>query len=120
MFAAAAALLAGIGVYGVMNYSVAQRRHELGVRLALGAQPRDLFALVVGRGLLLAAIGATLGLAGALALGPAIRGLLFGIQPTDPATLVLVPVALAAVALLACSLPARRAARIDPLEALRQ
>jgi len=86
MFAAAAALLAGIGVYGVMNYSVAQRRHELGVRLALGAQPRDLFAVVLGRGLLLTAFGGALGLAGALALGPVIRGLLFGVRPTDPAT----------------------------------
>lgn len=119
MFAAAAALLAGIGVYGVMSYSVAQRSHELGVRLALGAQPRDLFALVLGRGLLLTALGAALGLAGALALGPLMRGLLFGIRPTDPATLVLVPVVLAAVAVLACSLPGRRAARIDPLDALR-
>jgi putative ABC transport system permease protein len=119
MFAAAAALLAGIGVYGVMSYSVTQRRHELGVRLALGAQPRDLFALVVGRGLVLTAFGGALGLAGALALGPAVRRLLFGVRPTDPATLVLVPVALGAIALLACSLPGRRAARIDPLEALR-
>jgi putative ABC transport system permease protein len=119
MFAAAAALLAGIGVYGVMSYSVAQRRHELGVRLALGAQPGDLFALVVGRGLLLTAIGSALGLAGALALGPLVRGLLFGVRPTDPATLALVPATLAAVALLACSLPGRGAARIDPLEALR-
>ena len=119
MFAAAAALLAGIGVYGVMSYAVAQRRHELGVRLALGAQPRDLFALVLGRGLVLTAFGSALGLAGALALGPAIGGLLFGVGPTDPVTLVLVPVGLAAVALLACWLPGRRAARIDPLEALR-
>jgi putative ABC transport system permease protein len=119
MFAAAAALLAGIGVYGVMSYAVAQRRHELGVRLALGAQPRDLFALVLGRGLVLTAFGSALGLAGARALGPAIGGLLFGVGPTDPVTLVLVPVGLAAVALLACWLPGRRAARIDPLEALR-
>jgi putative ABC transport system permease protein len=119
MFAAAAALLAGIGVYGVMSYAVAQRRHELGVRLALGAQPRDLFALVLGRGLVLTALGSALGLAGARALGPAIGGLLFGVGPTDPVTLVLVPVGLAAVALLACWLPGRRAARIDPLEALR-
>jgi putative ABC transport system permease protein len=119
MFAAAAAVLAGIGVYGVMSYSVAQQRHELGVRLALGAQPRDLFALVLGRGLVLTAFGGALGLAGALALGPLMHGLLFGVRPTDPATLVVVPIALAAVALLACSLPGRRAARIDPLEALR-
>jgi predicted permease len=119
IFAAAAALLAGIGVYGVMGYNVAQRTHELGVRLALGAKPRDLFALVVARGLLLAAVGAALGLAGALALGPVMRGLLFGVRPADPITLVLVPVVLAGVALLACSLPGRRAARIDPIESLR-
>ncbi|HSL19920.1 MAG TPA: hypothetical protein VK886_00165 [Vicinamibacterales bacterium] len=81
--------------------------------------PRDAIALVFGRGLVLTAFGGALGLAGALALGPAIRGLLFGVQPTDPPTLVLVPAALAGVALLACSLPGRRAARIDPLEALR-
>lgn len=119
LFAAAAALLAGIGVYGVMSYVVAQRRHELGVRLALGATPRDLFALVVNRGLLLAGVGAVMGLAGALALGPALRGLLYGVKPTDPVTLLLVPVVLAAVALIACSVPARRAARIDPIDALR-
>jgi putative ABC transport system permease protein len=119
LFAAAATLLAGIGVYGVMSYNVAQRRHELGVRLALGAKPRELFTLVVSRGLLLAAVGAALGLAGSLALGPVIRGLLFGVRPTDPATFVLVPVALAAVALLACSLPGRRATRVNPIEALR-
>jgi putative ABC transport system permease protein len=119
LFAAAATLLAGIGVYGVMSYNVAQRRHELGVRLALGAKPRELFTLVVGRGLLLAAIGAALGLAGSLALGSVMRGLLFGVRPTDPATFALVPVVLAAVALLACALPGRRATRIDPIEALR-
>jgi putative ABC transport system permease protein len=119
LFAAAATVLAGIGVYGVMSYNVAQRRHELGVRLALGAKPRELFTLVVSRGLLLAAVGAALGLAGSIALGPVMRGLLFGVRPTDPATFVLVPVALAAVALLACSLPGRRATRVDPIEALR-
>ncbi len=119
LFAAAAALLAGVGVYGVMSYNVAQRSGELGVRLALGAQPRDVFALVVRRGLLLAAIGAVLGLGGALAIGPAIRGLLFGVRPTDPLTLVVVPLVLTGVALAACALPGRRAARIDPIEVLR-
>jgi len=120
LFAAAAALLAGIGVYGVMSYVVAQRTHELGVRLALGARPPALFALVVGRGLLLAGIGAGIGLAGAVALGPLLRGLLFGVNPTDPATLVGVSLVLAAVAVLACAIPGRRASRIEPLEALRQ
>jgi putative ABC transport system permease protein len=120
LFAAAAALLAGIGVYGVMSYAVAQRTHELGVRLALGAKPRDLFALVVGRGLVLASVGAVLGLAGTLAVGPVIRGLLFGVRPADPPTLVLVPLVIAAVAAIACAVPGRRAARIEPLEALRE
>jgi putative ABC transport system permease protein len=120
LFAAAAALLAGIGVYGVMSYGVAQRTHELGVRLALGARPPALFALVVGRGLLLTGIGAALGIAGAVALGPVLRGLLFGVKPTDPVTLLGVSLVLAAVAVLACAIPGRRAARIEPLEALRQ
>ena len=120
LFAAAAALLAGIGVYGVMSYVVAQRTHELGVRLALGARPRALFALVVGRGLLLAGIGAAIGLAGAVALGPLLRGLLFGVNPTDPVTLLGVSLVLTAVAVLACAIPGRRASRIEPLEALRQ
>ncbi len=120
LFAAAAALLAGIGVYGVMSYAVAQRTHELGVRLALGAKPGDLFRLVVSRGLILAAIGAVIGVAGALGVAPVIRGLLFGVRPADPLTLLAVPVVIAAVALLACALPGRRAASIEPLEALRQ
>ncbi len=120
LFAAAAALLAGLGVYGVMSYVVAQRTHELGVRLALGARPPDLFALVVGRGLLLTGAGSVLGLVGALALGPLLRGLLFGVSSADPATLVLVPLVLATVALLACAIPGRRAARTEPLEALRR
>ena len=119
-FAAAAAILAGIGVYGVMSYAVAQRRHELGVRLALGASPRRLFALVVGRGLVLAGAGAVLGVAGGLAAGPLMRGLLFGVQPGDPATLALVPIVLAAIAAMACAVPGLRAARIEPVEALRE
>jgi predicted permease len=120
IFAAAAVLLAGIGVYGVMNYVVAQRSHEIGVRLALGAKPRDAFRLVVGRGLMLTAIGATVGLAGAFALGPVMESLLSGVRPRDTVTLVTVPLILAAVAFLGCALPGRRAARIAPLEALRQ
>jgi putative ABC transport system permease protein len=120
LFAAAAVILAGIGVYGVMSYAVAQRRQELGVRLALGASPRNLFALVVGRGLALAAIGGTVGVVAGLAASPLMQGLLSGVEPRDPATLVLVPALLAVVAVLACAVPARRAARIEPLEALRQ
>jgi putative ABC transport system permease protein len=120
VFAAAAVLLAGIGVYGVMNYVVAQRSHEIGVRLALGARPRDAFRLVLGRGLLLTAIGATLGLAGALAIGPLMESLLSGVRPRDTVTLALVPLILAAVAFLGCAVPGRRAARIQPIEALRR
>jgi putative ABC transport system permease protein len=120
VFAAAAVLLAGIGVYGVMNYVVAQRSHEIGVRLALGARPRDAFRLVLGRGLLLTAIGATLGLAGALAIGPLMESLLSGVRPRDTLTLAIVPLILAAVAFLGCAVPGLRAARIQPIEALRR
>ena len=120
LFAGAAVLLAGIGVYGVMSYVVSQRRHDIGVRLALGASPRDVFVLVVLRGLALAAVGAALGLAGALALGPLMQSLLSGVTPTDTLTLLAVPLVIAAVAFLACALPGRRASRIEPLEALRR
>jgi putative ABC transport system permease protein len=120
VFAAAAVLPAGIGVYGVMNYVVAQRSHEIGVRLALGAKPRDAFRLVLGRGLLLTAIGATLGLAGALAVGPRMESLLSGVRPRDTLILAMVPLILAAVAFLGCAVPGRRAARIQPIEALRR
>jgi ABC-type antimicrobial peptide transport system permease subunit len=120
LFAAAAALLAGIGVYGVMSYVVAQWRHELGVRLALGATPRTVFALIMRRGLVLTSAGTIAGVLGALAIGPVMSDLLYGVRPGDPATLVLVPLILAAVALIACAIPGQRAARIDPLEALRQ
>jgi putative ABC transport system permease protein len=119
LFAGAAVLLAGIGVYGVMNYVVAQRSHEIGVRLALGARPRDAFRLVVGRGLLLAAIGATIGLAGAFTIGPVMESLLSGVDPRDSVTLATVPIVLGLVAFLGCALPGRRAARIEPIEALR-
>jgi putative ABC transport system permease protein len=120
LFAGAAVLLAGIGVYGVMNYVVAQRSHEIGVRLALGARPRDAFRLVVGRGLLLAAIGATIGLAGAFTIGPVMESLLSGVDPRDSVTLATVPIVLGLVAFLGCALPGRRAARIEPIEALRR
>jgi putative ABC transport system permease protein len=120
VFAMGAVLLAGIGVYGVMNYVVAQRSHEIGVRLALGARPRDAFRLVLGRGLLLTVIGATLGLAGAVAMGPLMESLLSGVQPRDTLTLATVPLILAAVAFLGCAVPGRRAARIQPIDALRR
>jgi putative ABC transport system permease protein len=119
IFASVALLLAMIGVFGVINYSVAQRTHEIGIRIALGAQRRDVFKLVVGQGLLLAVVGVVLGAAGALAVTRLITGLLYGVSPTDGPTFVIVSLLVTVVALLACYLPARRATRVDPLIALR-
>ena len=119
IFAAVALLLAMIGVFGVINYSVAQRTHELGIRIALGAQRRDVFRLVIGQGLLLAMVGVGVGAAGAVALTRLIAGLLYGVSPTDGPTFVVVSLIVTAVAFLACYLPARRATRVDPLIALR-
>ena len=119
IFAAVALLLAMIGVFGVINYSVTQRTHELGIRIALGAQRRDVFKLVVGQGLLLALVGVGVGAAGAVAVTRLITGLLYGVSPTDGPTLVVVSLLVTAVAFLACYLPARRATRVDPLIALR-
>jgi putative ABC transport system permease protein len=118
-FAAAAVLLAAIGIYGIIAFSVAQRTHEIGVRMALGARRSDVLRLVVGPGALLALAGIGLGLAGALALTHLLTKLLFGVSATDPVTFTLVPLLLAAVALAASFLPARRAARIDPHLALK-
>ncbi|MBI4664179.1 MAG: ABC transporter permease [Verrucomicrobia bacterium] len=118
-FAATALLLAVIGLYGVMSYLVTQRTKEIGIRVALGAQRRHVLGLVLKRGLLLVSLGLALGLAGALASTRLMSGLLFGITPTDPATFVSVALLLAAIALLACYLPARRATQVDPIVALR-
>jgi putative ABC transport system permease protein len=122
-FSGLALLLAAIGIYGVMSYSVTQRAHEIGIRLALGAQKDDILRLVVGHGMLLAGIGLTvgLGMAFALAFGlrQALTTMLFRVSHTDPPTYASVPLLLAAVALLACYIPARRALKVDPMIALR-
>jgi putative ABC transport system permease protein len=118
-FAGLAVLLAAIGIYGVMAYGVAQRTHEIGIRLALGAQRRDVLRLIVGQGMAVALIGIAVGIAGSFAVTRVLTTLLFGVQPTDPLTFFVVSVALLGVALLACYLPARRATRVDPMVALR-
>ena len=120
LFATAALLLAAIGVYGVMAYTVAQRRREIGVRLALGADPSGIRRLVLGRGARLAVVGLAIGLAAAVGLGRVIRSLLFGVTPFDAATLVAVPLVLGGMALIASWIPARRAMRLDPVRAMRE
>src|SRR6266540_1258435 len=119
VFAGLALLLAIIGLYGLMAYTVSQRTHEIGIRMALGGQRRDIFKLVVGRGLILALVGMSVGVAGALALTRALTGLLFGVKPTDPLTFAGVLSLIALVSLLACYIPARRATKVDPMIALR-
>jgi len=119
-FAVVALLLAAIGIYGVLAYVVTQRSRELGVRLALGARPRALFAMVVAQGMRPVIAGSIVGLAAAAAVTSLMKTLLFGVEPIDPPTYVLTAAALAAVALAACALPALRATRVDPLVALRE
>jgi putative ABC transport system permease protein len=118
-FAIAALLLAATGIYGVLAGSVAERTREIGVRSALGATPRDILGLVLGHGARLAAVGATIGVAGSLALTRFLRALLFGIEPSDPVTLLGVVALLGGVTLAACVVPAVRALRVDPSQALR-
>jgi len=119
LFAGSSLFLAMVGIYGVIAWTVRQRTREIGVRMALGAQSSAVLALVLRRGLKLAGAGIVLGLIGAMVLTRLLRSLLFGVGPADPLTFVAVPLLLVFVALLACWLPARRAANVDPMEALR-
>jgi putative ABC transport system permease protein len=118
VFAALALVLAAIGIYGVLAQSVSQRTHEIGIRMALGAQTRDVLKLIVRQGMSLTAVGIVVGLMGAFALTRLLASLLFGVAATDPTTFIWIPVLLAAVSFLACFIPARRAAKLDPIKAL--
>ena len=119
LFAAIAALIAAVGVYGVLAYAVSQRTHEFGVRLALGAAPRKLLALALRQGLVVVAVGIPAGMVAAAGLSRYLRSMLFGVTPLDATTYIAVSVAFAALAMTACYLPARRAARVDPVAMLR-
>ncbi len=118
-FAGLALILAAIGLYGVMSHSVVQRQNEIGVRMALGAQARDVLGMVIKQGLALVLVGVALGLLGALALTRVLSSLLYGVSATDPMTFAAIALLLLAVSGIACYIPARRAARVDPLIAMR-
>jgi putative ABC transport system permease protein len=119
LFAAVALTLAAIGIYGTVSLLVAERTQEMGIRLALGAERGSILRLVLGQGLLLAGVGLAVGMAGAIFLTRTLAGLIYGVGALDPLTFTTVPAMLCAVALVACLLPARRAASVDPIATLR-
>jgi ABC-type antimicrobial peptide transport system permease subunit len=119
LFGSLALLLSCVGLYGLLSYETARRRREIGIRMALGAERADVLRMVISQGLKLAMIGVVIGIAGALALTRFLSSLLYGVKPTDPLTFIAVSLILIAVAMLACYIPARRAAKVDPMVALR-